>query len=198
MNNELLTGEKVYLAALEPEKVAELFNRWAGDTEYWRLAVSDPAFQFSVAGIKDWLEEQLPNKDNYFFTIHLHQDNRPIGDAGLDGIDWVHGNAYLGIAIGEREEWGKGYGTDAVRLILRLAFTELNLHRVSLTVFDYNQRAIRSYEKAGFRPEGRQRGFLKREGRRWDLIYMGILRNEWEVANKTSHAMPLDKKGEAT
>jgi RimJ/RimL family protein N-acetyltransferase len=198
MNVELLTGEKVYLAALEPEKVAELFNHWAGDTEYWRLANSEPVIQFSVAGIKTWLEEHLYDKDNFFFIIHTRQDDRPIGDMGLYGIDWINRNAYLGIAIGEREEWGKGYGTDAVRVILRLAFTELNLYRVSLTVFDYNHRAIRSYEKAGFRMEGRQRGFLKREGQRWDLNYMGILRREWEMTQPIPEMASIRETGEMT
>jgi RimJ/RimL family protein N-acetyltransferase len=198
MNTELLNGEAVYLAALEPEKAAELFSRWAGDTEYLRLANSDPVIQFSVAGIKTWLEEHLYDKDNFSFIIHTRQENRAIGDIGLFGIDWIHRNAYLGIAIGEREEWGKGYGTDAVRVILRLAFTEFNLHRVSLTVFDYNQRAIRSYEKAGFRVEGRQRGYLKREGQRWDLIYMGILRRDWEMTQTTSQLSSLNIIGEKT
>jgi RimJ/RimL family protein N-acetyltransferase len=198
MNTELLSGEKVYLAALEPQKVAELFNRWAGDSEYWRLADSDPVIQFSVAETKTWLEEHLYDKDNFFFTIQTRQDDRPIGDVGLSGIDWIHRNAYLGISIGEREEWGKGYGTDAVQVILRLAFAELNLHRVSLTVFDYNQRAIRSYEKAGFRLEGRQRGFLKREGQRWDLIYMGILKREWEMTQTITQPATLIEMGETT
>jgi RimJ/RimL family protein N-acetyltransferase len=67
-----------------------------------------------------------------------------------------------------------------MRIILRYAFTELNLHRVSLDTFEYNPRAIRSYEKAGFKIEGRVRQLLNREGRRWDVIYMGILREEWE------------------
>ena len=198
MNTELLSGEKIYLVALEPEKAAELFNRWAGDTEYWRLANSDPVIQFSVASIKTWLEEHSFDKDNFFFTIQTRQDNRPIGDVGLSGIDWIHRNAYLGISIAEREEWGKGCGTDAVKVILRLAFSELNLHRVSLTVFDYNQRAKRAYEKAGFRTEGRQRGFLKREGQRWDLIYMGILRREWEMAQTSPQLASLSEIEETT
>ena len=71
-------------------------------------------------------------------------------------------------------------------LILRYAFLELNLQRVSLDVFDYNQRAIRSYEKAGFTLEGRQRGVLLREGKRWDLVYMGILREEWLAQTSNS------------
>jgi RimJ/RimL family protein N-acetyltransferase len=81
--------------------------------------------------------------------------------------------------MGARESWGKGYDTDAMRVILRFAFQELNLRRVSLDTFEYNPRAIRSYEKAGFVLEGRARGYLNREGKRWDLIFMGILQEEW-------------------
>lgn len=196
MNKEFLSGEKIFLMALEPEKMAELFNGWAGDTEYWRLANSDPVIPFSIESIKTWLDEHLYDRDNFFFAIKTIQDDRPIGDINLSGIDWIHRNAYLGISIGEREEWGKGYGTDAVRVILRFAFSELNLHRVSLTVFDYNHRAKRAYEKAGFRMEGRQRGFLKREGQRWDLIFMGILKREWELAQTTPHMASLSEIGE--
>ncbi len=86
----------------------------------------------------------------------------------------------MGISIGEKEYWGKGYGTDAMRVVLRYAFTELNLHRVSLTVFEYNPRAIRSYEKAGFTLEGREREAVFRSGKRTDMIYMGVLREDWE------------------
>jgi RimJ/RimL family protein N-acetyltransferase len=66
-----------------------------------------------------------------------------------------------------------------MKIILRYAFTELNLQRVSLNVFEYNPRGVRSYEKAGFSHEGRERGLLLREGKRWDVIFMGILREEW-------------------
>ena len=97
----------------------------------------------------------------------------------LTVVDWGNRDAFVGIGIGEREFWGKGYGTDAMELILRYAFAELNLRRVSLTVFEFNQRAVRSYEKAGFRLEGRQRHGMQREGRRWDILFMGIMHEEW-------------------
>jgi RimJ/RimL family protein N-acetyltransferase len=90
-----------------------------------------------------------------------------------------NGDAFVGIGIGDRELWGKGYGTEAMKLMLRFAFQELNLRRVSLNTFEYNPRAVHSYEKAGFVHEGCERDWLHREGRRWDLIYMGILREEW-------------------
>jgi RimJ/RimL family protein N-acetyltransferase len=102
-----------------------------------------------------------------------------LGDITLSVINWGSRDAFAGIGIGAREFWGKGYGTEAMELILRYGFTELNLRRISLTVFEFNQRAVRSYEKVGFRLEGRQRQFMRREGRRWDILYMGILRQEW-------------------
>jgi RimJ/RimL family protein N-acetyltransferase len=107
-------------------------------------------------------------------------DDRLIGEIGFEDEDMPHDEAFVVIGLGERDIWGKGYGTDAMRIILRYAFTELNLHRVSLTVSEYNPRAIQSYLNAGFVEEGRLRGDEYRDGRRYDLIYMGILREEWE------------------
>jgi RimJ/RimL family protein N-acetyltransferase len=94
-------------------------------------------------------------------------------------VNWPAGDAFVGLGIGDTEYWSKGYGTDSMHVLLRFAFTELNLQRVTLSVFEYNPRAIRSYEKAGFRHEGRMRKVLNKEGRRWDVLYMGILREEW-------------------
>ena len=92
-------------------------------------------------------------------------------------------NPLIGIGLGAREYWGQGYGTDAMQTLLRYAFTEMNLRRLTLLVFDYNPRAIRSYEKCGFVKEGTVRGVLQREGQRWDWHYMGILKEEWESLN---------------
>ena len=95
----------------------------------------------------------------------------------------------MAIALGERSYWGKGFGTDAMQIMLRYAFCELNLRSVGLIVFEYNPRAIRSYEKIGFVHEGRIRGAILREGKRWDFLYMGLLREEWSARqlNLTLH-----------
>jgi RimJ/RimL family protein N-acetyltransferase len=85
----------------------------------------------------------------------------------------------MGISVGDREYWGKGYGTDAVRLILQYGFIELNLRRISLGLHAYNERALKSYEKAGFKMEGRMRGEGWRDGVHYDSLWMGILREEW-------------------
>ena len=178
--DNLFRGELVRLAAVDPQPAAEAFSRWSSDSEYWRLMSSDPTYPRSVKAAKEHLEKGLDKEiiKDYFFNIRTLQEDRLIGDVGLDGVDWRNGDAYVGIGLGDRKDWGKGYGTDAIRLILRFAFNELNLHRLSLTVFEYNLRAIRSYEKAGFVIEGHTRGFVHRDGRRWDMICMGILRHD--------------------
>jgi RimJ/RimL family protein N-acetyltransferase len=82
----------------------------------------------------------------------------------------------VGIGLGDRNYWGRGYGTEAMRLVVNYAFAELNLARVGLEAFAYNTRAVRSYEKVGFSLEGRQREQMRRDGRRLDVVRMGILR----------------------
>lgn len=182
MHNDLFTGKLVRLTMEDPQSLAEHFSRWGRDSEFSRLLDSEMARLHTVKATKEFIEKELAKEtpEGFWFVIRTLEGDRVIGDIGLGEILWNHGDTFVGIGIGEREFWGKGYGTDAMRIILRYAFTELNLHRVSLDVFEYNPRAIHSYEKAGFVVEGRARQYLNREGRRWDLIYMGILRSEWE------------------
>ncbi len=185
MEKDLFHGELVRLAVDDPQTVAESFSRFTRDTEYWRLANSNPVRALSSKVVKDWLESNPENirGDQFEFSIRTLKDDLLIGDVGLDGVVWSHGDAFVGIGIGNREYWGKGYGMDAMRLILRYAFNELNLRRVSLSVFEYNLRAIRSYEKLGFIHEGGMRKAVYREGSRADIVYMGILREEWLALN---------------
>jgi len=183
MNSDLFKGKLVHLTVEEPESLSPLVSKWSADSEYSRLLDWDPARRFSIKNSQKWIEKHYENEANYAFSIRTLADDRIIGEIGLDGIRWTHRDCFVGIGLGEREFWGKGYGTDAMRVILRYAFTELNLQRVTLDVFEYNQRGVRSYEKAGFVVEGRARGLILREGRRWDVIFMGILRDEWLKLN---------------
>jgi RimJ/RimL family protein N-acetyltransferase len=178
---DLLKGSLVHLAAVDPEEVSKQFSSWDRDSEYKRLLDTDPPRLHSAKSIKDWLEKELGEQGDtlYWFTIRSATDNQLLGDIVLDVTGWNVRDSFVGIGIGPRDFWGKGCGTEAMQLILQYAFTELNLRRVTLNVFEYNQRGIRSYEKAGFRYEGRQRGVILREGKRWDILYMGILREDW-------------------
>ena len=179
--NDILKGELVRLSAVDPDELGKAFSRWHRDSEFMRFLDSSPMNLHSQKGLKRSLEEELERQksDTHWFTIRALADDKLLGDINLSVYNWTGRDAFVGLGIGEREFWGKGYGTDVMKIILRYAFTEVNLQRVTLKVFEYNPRAIRSYEKTGFRHEGRMRQVLNREGRRWDMLFMGVLREEW-------------------
>jgi len=181
MDANIFRGSLIRLTAEDPQNLSQAYARWLRDSECMRLQDSYPARPLSERQLKEWMERDLEKDDpsQLPFSVRTLADDRLIGDIGLMDIRWSHGDAFVGIAIDERELWGKGYGTDAMRVMLRYSFIELNLHRISLNVFGYNPRAIRSYEKCGFVKEGTVRKALHREGQYWDVIYMGILREEW-------------------
>ena len=183
MTTNLFTGKQIRLTAENPDVMAKAFASWNLDSEYHRLLDSDPAHLWSQKQFKDWFEKDLEkdNPNEFFFMIRPLDGEQPIGFTGLMDIHWNHGDAMAAIALGARENWGQGYGTDAMRTLLRYAFTELNLRRVTLIVFEYNPRAIRAYEKCGFVKEGIVRGVIQREGRRWDWHIMGILKEEFKM-----------------
>jgi RimJ/RimL family protein N-acetyltransferase len=187
MNNNLLHGQLVRLAAANSETDAESMARWSRNAEYLRMLDSEPAAPKSVKQVKgniaEWMEHERP--DSFGFMIRVLDGDRLIGFVGLGGINWNNGDGFVGIGIGEADDWGKSLGTDAMRVLLCFAFDELNLHRVSLSAYAYNPRAIRAYEKAGFKIEGRARQVVNRDGQRDDEIFMGVLREDWERAKGT-------------
>lgn len=182
MSKSLLTGRLVRLVAVEPDQRGELDAKWSRDSEYLQLLNFDVAVPRGTKQSQEWTRRRLekPSPDHYPFMIQRLEDDQIIGETGLADTLNPHGDCWFYIGIGERAMWGRGYGSDATRVILRFAFQELNMHRVSLGVFEYNARAKHSYEKVGFVEEGRQRAVLHRNGRRWDGFVMGILRDEWE------------------
>jgi RimJ/RimL family protein N-acetyltransferase len=182
---DLLKGRRIRLSAADPDELTRAYSAWNRDSEFNRLLDSRPLRWLSVKASKEALEKDFAREDHssFLFAIRSLEDDRLLGDVELSVTEWSAGDAYVGIGIGDRELWGRGYGTEAMNLALQFAFTELNLRRVTLTVFEYNPRAVRSYEKAGFRHEGRKRLALCREGKRWDEIHMGILREEWLAVN---------------
>ncbi len=177
---DLFRGELVRLTSEEPELRARHRVRWQQDSEFHRLADSDPAEMVSEKKIKEWIEkaEDSFKPERYHFSIRALDSDKLIGFLGL-WLDLIHSEVWVGIGIGERAYWGKGYGTDAMKLGVQYAFMELGVHRVSLGLHAYNPRAMRSYEKVGFRLEGRTRQDMLREGKRTDSFWMGILLDEW-------------------
>ena len=182
MTGNLFQGSLVRLAAVDPEEMSKAMPRWNLDSEYYRMLDSAPPMLWSEKKVKEWIDKDLDKDpaEDLFFSIRTLADDRLIGFISLFDNPGHTGDALVGIGIGERAYWGKGYGTDAMRVMLAYCFNELNYRRLSLITFEHNPRGIRSYEKAGFVLEGRTRGAMLREGRRWDWLWMGILREEWE------------------
>ena len=183
---DIFKGELVRLSAVDHEELGKAYAVWNRDSEFTRFLDARMVSLRSAKSISSFFEketsEALPNAP--YFAIRALEDDRLLGDIGLFVVNnWTPRDAFVGIGIGNRNDWSKGYGSDAMKIILRFAFTELNLRRVTLNVFEYNPRAIRSYEKTGFRHEGRMRNALLRNGKRWDMFYMGILREEWMEMN---------------
>ncbi len=176
---KLFEGKLVRLAAYDKEKDIEIEAKWNCDSDYMRLLDDMPGMLFSVKQMQEWIESIGENQSLY--AIRTLTDDKYIGTISLGGFTWTDRNAWVGIGIGDRNYWGKGYGTDAMKVLLHYAFTELNLHRVNLSVFGFNERAIKSYEKCGFKYEGTQREAIYKEDQRWDIITMGILQSEWKA-----------------
>ena len=183
-NSRLLEGALTRLTAINPESDAQAFTNWQRDTEYWRLLDSDPPHLPGIKQTQEWMEKT--ESENRDFAIRTRADDKLIGFCGMHLRHGPHRDTFIYIGIGERDYRGKGYGTDAHGVLLHYAFTELDLHRVSLSVFGYNERAIRSYEKLGYVREGVQRQELLRNGRRWDSIMMGLLASEWRTQSSES------------
>jgi RimJ/RimL family protein N-acetyltransferase len=180
MDSDLIVGKLVRLSALNAKVDAEEFARWDNDADYLRHLNSGPIMPGSARKIEEIIEKaQSEDPNTIIFSVRPLVEDILIGFIAFDGIDWQHGDTFVGIGIGHPAYRGKGYGTDAMRMMLRYGFQELNLYRVQLNVFSYNERAIKSYLKIGFVVEGRQRGMLSRDGQRWDFVYMSVLRDEW-------------------
>jgi len=156
------------------------FLRWLNDPETRQyLLLYAP---LSRADEERWVDSLAARKDDHAFAFEALINDQWIhlGNVGLHGIDWKNSNSTFGIVMGEKQYWGQGFGTKAIRLMLRFAFDTLNLHRVELEVFEFNPRAMRAYEKAGFRLEGTRRQALFQDGRYWDAHRMAILCEEFD------------------
>lgn len=175
-----MKGKNVQLTALNPDDLPTIV-RWYQNTEFLRLLDARPAYPQTKATLAQWLEERQKANDTFIFAVRLLTNNDLLGYVEFDGILWANQVGWLSIAIGNQAHWGKEYGYEAMELALKFAFHELNLHRLQLTVFSYNQRAIALYEKLYFQREGIYREFLQRDGKRFDMYLYGILRYEWEA-----------------
>lgn len=180
----VIYGERIRLRAVEREDVKK-FCVWVNDPEvtrhltlYLPLSTMDEENWFDSLSKRDQSEKPL--------AIEIRDGDgwKLIGNCGVFGIDTVSRLGELGIMIGEKDEWNKGYGTETMKLLLRHCFDTLNLNRVYLQVYAENLRGKRAYEKAGFVEEGRLREAIYKRGKYDDVVVMSVLRSEWNLRKK--------------
>ncbi len=181
----MFTGELVTLGPIQREYLPH-YVEWLNDWEIRRFLAPTLAQPYAIEDEEEWFNHQRQAKNDRHFAILTREQGLLLGNCGLHQIDWSNRHAIFGIFIGDKHHWGKGYGTDATRTLLRFAFQEANLHRIELEVFAFNPRAIRVYEKVGFKLEGVRKQALFREGAWHDEHIMAILHDEWIALNRQS------------
>jgi len=171
-----LVGEKVYLSPISIEDVPT-YCEWLNDLEVaGNLVIFDQ--QLGIAREKAILEDVMKNDAKMFAVVDSATDNL-IGNGSIFNINQRNKKAELGIFIGDKTYWSKGYGSDAVKLLLDFGFNILNLNNIMLEVFSFNKRAISAYKKVGFKTIGARREAVQYAGQKYDEIYMDILADEF-------------------
>ncbi len=177
LDGKMIQGKTIHLRPLARTDVGPI-TRWHNDPEIMAL------FALTKTGPKEywsaWLEKRLGSPDAIYFGIVRNSDGRLIGHIHLEEIYWSHRLCRdLGILIGEKEEWSKGFGTEAMELLIQYAFEEAGFHRLELMTFDFNKRGMRVWEKCGFRKEGVMRRARLASGEWHDLVFYAILEDEY-------------------
>lgn len=179
----LLRGTRVQLRPVEKSDLPA-FTKWFSRYELHRTLTPGAIRLVNTDAEDAWYRSMLDSKDTWLYAIDAlddphAQEGRLIGSTSLFRVDGKNRSAIFGISIGDPAMQGKGYGAEAIDLMLEWGFLELNLHRVELHVVAFNEHAIRLYERKGFKREGVLRDAIWREGRYWDDHVMSVLRTEW-------------------
>jgi RimJ/RimL family protein N-acetyltransferase len=180
----IIYGERIRLRAVEREDVKK-FCVWVNDPEVTRhLMLYLPLSTVDEENWFDAMTKREQSEKPLAIEIRAGDGWKMIGNCGVFGIDMVSRLGELGIMIGEKDEWNKGYGTETMSLLLRHCFETLNLNRVHLHVYAENLGGKRAYEKAGFVVEGCLREAIYKRGKYDDVIVMSVLRSEWILRKK--------------
>jgi RimJ/RimL family protein N-acetyltransferase len=176
---DLFQGKLVKLS-VSRDTDAEEMAVWQEDSDYLRKVDTDIAYPKSPLLIKEQDLSRGLRTNSFEFRLRTIENDCLIGFVALHSIEWNNQSSLLAIGIGDTNYRRKGFGSEALRLILRYAFHELNLNRIGLDVISYNTPAIEAYKKVGFKVEGQMRNAVLRDGKPFDRMIMGILHDEWE------------------
>jgi RimJ/RimL family protein N-acetyltransferase len=183
----MLKGKNVLLRPVRRTDIS-YFLKWFNDPEVIQYLTM--YLPMTEMGEEKWIEE-LANRAgstvNFAIEAIGESANQPIGSIGLHNINPKDQAAHFGIVIGEKDYWSKGHGSEATRLLIEYGFKQLNLHRISSSVFAFNERSIRMHKKVGFKEEGRLRQADFKNGHFHDRVMFGLLRDEWNVSSNPGH-----------
>ena len=183
VEKQLFEGKLIRLGPIDHENDPEVESRWTYDHDYLHAISPDPARPLSAAKMKkkyEAIEKKIgESKNSFYFTIRFREDNRLLGFVHLEWIEWSHGAGFYKMGIGAAQDRGKGYGREALELLLNFAFNELNLYRLSAVLGEDNPAGLRFFQRSGFVEEVRRRQALQRDGRFWDAIHLGLLVEDW-------------------
>lgn len=174
----MLRGERVTLRAIEREDLPRLWS-FNNDLAVELAGGGDPPMPQSLARLQADYDREAGKGGRDDATFAIEVEGQMIGQCALFGFNSTDRTAELGITIGDREYWGRGYGREVVTLLLDYAFRLRNWRKVWLRVWGNNERAIRAYRACGFVEEGRLRAQVWSAGDYVDLVLMGVLRDEW-------------------
>jgi [ribosomal protein S5]-alanine N-acetyltransferase len=173
-HGRFLEGERIYLREVRTADVGDNYYRWMNTPEVTRYLES----RFrpnSIEALREYVSALSRDPDNFFLAIVLKDGDRHVGNVKLGPVNWIHRHADLGILIGEKDFWGKGYATEAIRLASDYAFRVLNLHRLGAGCYERNQGSVRAFEKAGFEIEGVRRQHFFCDGEYTGHTLLGLL-----------------------
>lgn len=174
----MFTGNLVRLREYRKEDAC-LAKEFLNDPEMKLNLSPGVPYPFTLEDEEKWVATNSAMNDKYSFAIETKDTCEYIGGCGINEVDWKNSCVTVGIVIGNKKYLGKGYGTDAMNVLLSFIFDEMNIHKVNLNVYAFNERAIKSYIKCGFVTEGVLRQEIFKNGKYHDEIKMGLLRQEW-------------------
>ncbi len=187
MKHPFLVGQLIYLRAIAEDDLRGKYFDWLNDYEVTRFTESG-RFPNTPTAMESYYRSVILNAANIALAVVEKQTDRHIGNVKIGPINWVHRCAEFGILIGEKDCWGKGYGTEATSLMLRYSFQRLNLHKIVLGVHSGHIGAIRAYERAGFRVEGQLREALFLDGSYCDKVLMGVTAEQYAALRAAASA----------
>jgi RimJ/RimL family protein N-acetyltransferase len=178
MHHPFIVGNKIYLRGLEKADLKGAYFDWLNDREVTKFMESGRFPNTREAMKKYYHDTRLSGNDVMFAIIDTETDKH-VGNIRLGPINWIARVAPFGIMIGDKEFWGRGYGTEAIKLVLDYAFNRLNLHKVTAGIVAIHKASIKAFEKAGLEIEGRVKSQFCLDGKYYDSLYLGITEEDF-------------------